>query len=111
MELIGKGKDEKGAVWLALRVPDGYICAHANHARITTFPLNDPENCMYSSDVITFAKRKVISTVRTRISVFLISMLRFDFEAAVSVRPGFGRCFNRVSPDMGNTSIMPRVLI
>ncbi len=38
MELIGKGKDEKGAVWVALRVPDGYVSAHANQARITTFP-------------------------------------------------------------------------
>ncbi|MDD4820462.1 MAG: C69 family dipeptidase [Flavobacteriales bacterium] len=57
MELIGKGKTEKGAVWVARRVPDGYICAHANQARITTFPLNDPENCLYAPDVISFAKK------------------------------------------------------
>lgn len=39
MEMIGKGEGEKGAVWVARMVPDGYICAHANQARITTFPL------------------------------------------------------------------------
>ncbi len=58
MELIGKGNDQKGAVWVARRVPEGYICGHANQARITTFPLNDKENCIYSSDVIEFARAK-----------------------------------------------------
>ena len=58
MDLIGKGPDNKGIVWVARRVPDGYICAHANQARISTFPLNDPENCFYAPDVITFAREK-----------------------------------------------------
>ena len=58
MDLIGKGADNKGIVWVARRVPDGYICAHANQARISTFPLNDPENCIYAPDVITFAREK-----------------------------------------------------
>lgn len=55
MDLIGKGGKEKGAVWVARRVPDGYISGHANQARIHTFPLNDPET-LYSPDVITFAR-------------------------------------------------------
>jgi len=58
LEMIGKGPGSHGAVWVAQRVPDGYICAHANQARITTFPLNDPENCIYSKDVISFARDK-----------------------------------------------------
>jgi len=58
LEMIGKGKGEKGAVWVALRVPDGYICGHANQARITSFPLDDPKNCLYSPDVISFARSK-----------------------------------------------------
>ena len=58
MDLIGKEPDNKGIVWVARRVPDGYICAHANQARISTFPLNDPENCIYAPDVITFAREK-----------------------------------------------------
>lgn len=57
MELIGKGSDDKGAVWVARRVPDGYISGHANHARIHQFPLNDPET-LYSPDVISFARSK-----------------------------------------------------
>lgn len=63
MEMIGKGTKivngkniNKGAVWVAMRIPDGYVSAHANHARITQFPKNDPEYCLYSPDVITFAR-------------------------------------------------------
>ena len=56
MEMVGKGA-EKGSVWVARRIPDGYISGHANQSRITTFPLNDPENCLYSKDVISFARK------------------------------------------------------
>jgi len=65
MELIGKGEGEKGAVWVAVRIPDGYISGHANHARITTFKFQtenkwDNEEAMFfnSPDVISFAKNK-----------------------------------------------------
>jgi len=57
-EMIGKGQGEKGAVWVARKIPDGYISGHANQARITTFPLNDSQNCIYSKDVISFAREK-----------------------------------------------------
>lgn len=57
MEMIGKGANDKGAVWVARRVPDGYISGHANHSRIHTFPLNDPET-LYSPDVIEFARKQ-----------------------------------------------------
>lgn len=58
MEIIGKGPANKGAVWVARKIPDGYICGHANQARITTFPKNDPENCLFAPDVIEFARQK-----------------------------------------------------
>ena len=62
MEMVGKGGEkaggEKGSVWVAVRVPDGYISSHANQSRITRFPLNDPDNCLYSKDVITFARNR-----------------------------------------------------
>lgn len=58
MEMIGKGDGEKGAVWVAQRIPDGYISGHANQARITTFPMNDPVNCLFAKDVISFAREK-----------------------------------------------------
>ena len=57
MELIGKGKADKGAVWVARRVPDGYISGHANHSRIHNFPLKDKET-LYSPDVIEFARKQ-----------------------------------------------------
>jgi dipeptidase len=55
LELIGKGNYEKGAVWVAVRVPDGHVSGHANQARIQQFPFDDPGNCMYSKDVVDFA--------------------------------------------------------
>ena len=58
LEMIGKGDGEKGAVWVAMKIPDGYISGHANQARITTFPQNDPANCVFAPDVISFARAK-----------------------------------------------------
>ncbi|OVE80515.1 dipeptidase, partial [bacterium I07] len=58
MDLIGKGPGNKGAVWVARKVPEGYISGHANQARIRQFPLKDKENCLYADDVISFAKSK-----------------------------------------------------
>ena len=58
MDMIGKGKGRKGAVWVARKVPDGYISAHANQTRIRRFPQNDPERCRYAKDVISFAREK-----------------------------------------------------
>ena len=58
MDLIGRGDAGKGIVYVAMRLPDGAICAHANQARIGRFPLNDPENCLYAPDVISLARSK-----------------------------------------------------
>ena len=58
LEMIGKGPGVKGAVWVAVRIPDDCIAAHANQSRIHKFPLNDKENCIYSPDVISFAREK-----------------------------------------------------
>lgn len=58
MEIIGKGPGRKGAVWVALRVPDDCICAHANISRIRQIPFADKKNCMYSKDVVSFAREK-----------------------------------------------------
>jgi dipeptidase len=55
-EIIGKGPGRKGAVWVARKIPDGYISAHANAARIHQFPLKDKKNTLYAPDVISFAR-------------------------------------------------------
>lgn len=56
MEMVGKAGREKGAVWVAIRIPDDCISGHANQSRIYRFPLNDKQNCLYSKDVIKFAR-------------------------------------------------------
>lgn len=58
LEMVGKGPGGGSPVWVARRVPDDCISGHANQARIRQFPLNDKENCIYSKDVISFAKKK-----------------------------------------------------
>lgn len=58
MELIGKGPGKKGAVWVAMRIPDNAISAHANQARIQQIKFNDPDNCLYAKDVIDLAREK-----------------------------------------------------
>jgi dipeptidase len=58
LEMVGKGSGMRGAVWVAVRIPDDCIAAHANQSRIRQFPLDDSKNCLYSPDVISFAREK-----------------------------------------------------
>jgi dipeptidase len=58
LEIVGPGPGGKGAIWVARRVPDGHISCHANQARIGEFPRNDPANCLFSSNVESFAVSK-----------------------------------------------------
>ena len=81
MELIGKGKDNPGAVWVARRVPDDCISGHANHSRIHTFPLNDKRECLYSPDVIDFARSKGYFNGKDRDFSFSRAYAEYDFGA------------------------------
>ena len=81
MDLIGKGADEKGAVWVAVRIPDDCIAGHANNPRIHRFPLNDKENCIYSSDVISFARKKGYFSGRDEDFDFARAYATQDFSA------------------------------
>lgn len=77
LELIGKGKKDKGAVWVARRIPDGCISGHANHPRIHKFPLKDKnKETIYSKDVIKFARDNGYFTGKDE---------DFDFSKAYSV--------------------------
>lgn len=58
MEMMGKGPGSKGVVWVALRIPDNAICAHANQSRIGKFNMKDKKNVMYAKDVVSFARSK-----------------------------------------------------
>lgn len=100
-EIIGKGEGQKGAVWVALKVPDGYICGHANQARITQFPLNDPENCMYSPDAITFARSKGWFDGKDEEFSFSDTYAPVTFSGARACEARVWAMFNRINSNMG----------
>ncbi len=82
MELQSKGKFGKGIVWVARRIPDGMVSGHANHPRITQFPKNDPENCLYSEDVISFAREQGFYSGTDEAFSFSDTYAPLDFSAA-----------------------------
>lgn len=101
LELIGKGKEEKGAVWVAMRIPDGYVSGHANHPRITQFPMNDPENCLYSPDVISFARKMGWFNGEDKEFSFSDTYAPLDFMGARACEARVWAMFNRVNANMG----------
>jgi len=58
VEMIGKGEKQKGALWVAVKLPDGTISGHANQPRVRQFPTNDPKNVVFAKDVVSFAREK-----------------------------------------------------
>lgn len=123
MEIIGKGspqkiKDKKGkdvskynrgAVWVALQIPDGYVSGHANHARITTFPFqkvndfsNPNQTCYHSPDVISFAREKKYITDAVKDADFSFSDTYdpMDFEGARFCEMRVWSMFNDVNKNM-----------
>lgn len=100
MEMIGKGPDEKGAVWVARRVPDGYVCAHANHARISVFPLDDDDECLYAKDVITFARKKGYFDGKDADFSFTEAYDPLTWAAARICETRVWSMFRRVAPSM-----------
>ena len=81
MEMIGKGPGNKGAVWVAIRIPDDCISAHANQARIQQIPFDDKENCMYSPDVVSFAREKGYFKGKDADFSFAKAYCPYDFSA------------------------------
>lgn len=100
LEMIGKGKGNKGAVWVAVRIPDDCISAHANQARIQQFPLNDPQNCIYSKDVISFAKEKGYYTGKDEDFSFAKAYNPLDFGGQRFCEARVWSFFNRYNKDM-----------
>ncbi len=100
MEMIGKGAGEKGAVWVAQRIPEGYISGHANQARITTFPLDDPKNCLYAKDVISFAREKGWFSGKNKDFSFSDVYAPVDFSAARFSEARVWAGFNKVASGM-----------
>ena len=104
MELIGKGnsKDDpsrKGIVWVARRIPDGYVSAHANQARISTFPQNDPET-LFSADVISFARKEGFFNGKDEEFSFCDAYAPADFGALRGCEARVWAFFRTVADDM-----------
>ncbi len=100
MEMIGKGPGNKGAVWVAVRIPDDCVSAHANQARIQQFPLNDPDNCIYSPDVISFAREKGYFDGDDADFSFAKAYAPLDFGALRYCEARVWSFFNKVNKDM-----------
>lgn len=109
MELIGKGKADKGAVWVARRVPDGYISGHANHSRIHRFPLNDPET-LYSKDVIDFARQQGYFTGKDEDFDFSRAYAIYDMGALRGCDGRVWAYFNKFAPKGTMNEYLPWVL-
>jgi dipeptidase len=100
-EMIGKGPGNTGAVWVAQRVPDGYVCGHANQARITRFPLNDTLNCLYAPDVIQVARERKYFEGTDKQFSFCDAYAPLEFEAARFCEARVWAVFNRINSSMG----------
>ncbi len=116
LEMIGKGKNQLGAVWVARRIPDGYVSGHANQARITTFPLangktsitskdidkidNKDVNTVYADDVITFARQMGWFKGPDKDFSFSDTYAPVDFEAARFCEIRVWAMFNEVNSGM-----------
>ena len=118
MEMIGKGKFEKGMVWVARRIPDGYVCGHANQARITTFPLakknatsltskdfkqfmtDNNVDCIYAEDVISFAKKNNLYVGKDEDFSFSDVYAPVDFSGARGCDMRVWAMFNKVTDGM-----------
>lgn len=104
MEIIGKGPENKGAVWVARLIPDGYVCAHANQARIRQFPLNDKQNCLYAKDVISFARDKGYFKGRDEDFSFADVYAPLDFGGLRFCEARVWSMFRRVAPSLNLSS-------
>ena len=118
MEMIGKGKFEKGMLWVARRIPDGYVCGHANQARITTFPLAKKNktsvtskdfkkfmtdkniDCIYADDVISFAKKYNFYVGKDEDFSFSDVYAPVDFSGARACEIRVWAMFNKVTDGM-----------
>ena len=104
LEIIGKGAGARGAVWVARRVPDGTISAHANHPRIRQFPLKDPASCLYAPDVISFAREKGWFSGRDEDFSFCDTYAPLTAGKLRSCEARVWSVFRRAAPSLGLTA-------
>ena len=100
MEMMGKGPGSKGVVWVAVRIPDNAVCAHANQSRIRTFDQKDKKNVMFSDDCISFAREKGWFSGKDEDFSFCETYAYPDFSGRRFCEARVWSFFNHFSPDM-----------
>jgi dipeptidase len=100
LEIVGKGRNNKGAIWVAQRIPDDCVSAHANQARITTFPFDDKNNCLFSEDVIAFAREKGYFKGKNKDFSFSDTYAPLDYTALRACEARVWNFFRKVDPAM-----------
>ena len=115
-EIMPKDSSDKGAVWVARRIPDGYVSAHANQARIRQFPLADGKTSItsenldkifdkkvetiYAADIISYAKKRGFFTGEDKDFSFVEAYAPPDFGGLRFCEARVWSFFNRVAPSL-----------
>jgi dipeptidase len=100
MEMVGKGVGNKGAVWVAIRIPDDCISAHANQSRIQQIPFDDRKNCMYAPDVVSLAREKGYFKGKDRDFSFAGAYNPYDFGGLRACEARVWSVFRKYDPSM-----------
>jgi len=100
MEMVGKGTGAKSAAWIAVRIPDDAICAHANQSRIRKVNLKDKQNVIISKDCIKFARQKGWFSGKDADFSFCDAFGPADFEGRRYCEARVWSFFNHFSTDM-----------
>lgn len=99
MEMMGKGPGSKGVVWVAMRVPDNAICAHANQSRIGKFSQKDKANVLYSKDVVAYARKQGWYQGKDADFSWKMAYARPDFEGRRFCEARVWAFFNRFAAE------------
>ena len=100
MEMVGKGPGRKGAVWVAIRIPDDCISAHANQSRIHQIPFDDKENCMYAPDIVSFAREKGYFSGSDKDFSFTHAFCPYEFSGLRACEARVWSFFRKYDPAM-----------
>lgn len=100
MEMMGCGAGSKAVVWVAIRIPDDAICAHANQSRITTFNQKDKKNVMYSKNVVKYARKMGWFNGKDVDFSFNAAYAKPDFSGRRYCEARVWSFFNRFSTEM-----------
>jgi dipeptidase len=98
--MVGKGVGNKGALWVAIRIPDDCVSAHANQSRIQQIPFDDKENCIYAPDVVSYAREKGYFTGNDKDFSFAKAYCPYEFGGLRGCEARVWSFFRKYDPSM-----------